>query len=413
MVRASLLMCGTLVLFTAGCGREDAKPALSTAEKPHVEADLTRTTISLEAFQKLKIATARASQEAARVRRPCTGYVIPQSLEQLNITAPVAGMVQPGKAFPLPGERLKAGQAIVLQPVLTPLEMVQTAMLRRDVEAEFKKAREKQAVADSEVKRLRELVEQGLRGKQELEEAVARQQQAKEDVQAAEFKLGLFHKGKSLELTPVSVELPADRTVLAVHVSPGQYVPAGAPLATVASLADPWLRVFVPEADLETVDRAAPLEIVFPPTRPGEKQAVALASPLPAVPEVDPVKHTAELLYQLKVPEGRTVARNQMFEVDVPLRQATKETVLPYSALIFDAHGGTWIYVQRSKKTDKQQVFQRLRVELGPSLGKNIVVRPPLGAEEVVVEGAGVLFSREFHRPPVAHAAKAEVEDDD
>ena len=109
------------------------------------------------------------------------------------------------------------------------------------------------------------------------------------------------------------------------------------------------------------------------------------------------------------------LAKDQMVTVYVPLGTARKECVVPYSAVVFDAYGGAWIYLDKTAKEAETHLYERRRVELGPAVKEGIVVRPALGPQEkIVVEGAAALFSREFHKPPVgAGAAKSEVDDDD
>lgn len=396
-----------ILLAFAGCNKGPAATT-SPAEKPHVEADLSRTSISDKQYQSLEIKTQPAGHEEAQAERACTAFVTARPEDSVTIAAPVPGVINAARktAFPVPGQKLSAGTKMLeLQPVVSPLDEVQLAVLKRGFESEFKKAEEKVKVVASEVKRLKELVDQKLRGKPDLEDAEARLNQAKEDVSAAEYKLNLFQKDKKagLELPALSIDSPQAGAIVAVHVSPGQYVPAATPLVSVMNLDQPWLRVLVPEADLERVDRTAPLALTLAGEGKTDKKLSVTATPVAVVPEVDRLKHTVTLLYSFKRPAGAALAKDQLLSVGVPLDKKKMETVVPYSAIVFDAYGGSWVYLHRFKEGDKTHIFERRRVELGPSLGERIVVRPPLEAsDQVVVNGAGVLFSREFHSPPVA-----------
>jgi len=167
------------------------------------------------------------------------------------------------------------------------------------------------------------------------------------------------------------------------------------------------------------------------------------ATPLGLVPQVDPVRHTADLLYELSpyslaargqqtvhavgsvaapllgmapagLPQRTAFAKDQMVTVYVPLGVKRVETVVPYSAFVFDAFGGAWIYLERTEAKAKEHRFERRRVEMGPVIGGEFVIRPGLtSSDRVVVTGAGFLFSREFHSPPVAAGHKQDIDDDD
>jgi multidrug efflux pump subunit AcrA (membrane-fusion protein) len=94
-------------------------------------------------------------------------------------------------------------------------------------------------------------------------------------------------------------------------------------------------------------------------------------------------------------------AKDQMVDVLVPLGGKRQESVVPYTAVVYDSYGGSWVYLDRSKDGDKKHVFERRRVEVGATVDGGVVIGA--GAQKgdrVVVEGVGVLFSREFHRPP-------------
>src|SRR5205807_3582505 len=108
-------------------------------------------------------------------------------------------------------------------------------------------------------------------------------------------------------------------------------------------------------------------------------------------------------------PERGLFAKDQMVSVYVPLGRQTRESVVPYGAVVFDAHGGSWIYLDRTASKDGEHRYERRRVDLGPTVGDGVVViRPALSdADRVVTAGAGLLFSREFHKTPVKLPAPA------
>jgi hypothetical protein len=190
-------------------------------------------------------------------------------------------------------------------------------------------------------------------------------------------------------------------------------------LFTIVDLNPIWIRVPVPEHDLPAID---------PQPKDGDPQAIvdvewknsggkdagkpafAKAIYKGRVPQVDPLKHTADFWYELKPTEDSTrLVKDQMVTVMVPTSQKTEGFVIPYSAIAHDAHGHAWIYVERTKESDKRHEFERRPVELVSSngTGDDVVIRAHLAdGDRVVVRGALLLFSRDFHKTPVPGEAK-------
>ena len=147
---------------------------------------------------------------------------------------------------------------------------------------------------------------------------------------------------------------------------------------------------------------AAGLQANGDPSNGGRRTHVAAFKA--AVRQVDPVRHTADLLYELppEADKSGLFAKDQMVAVLLPLGGEEEETVVPYSAVVFDAYAGSWIYLDRTADSKGPHVYERRRVELGAAVGDGVVIRPALRAQDrVVVDGAAKLFSAEFFKPPM------------
>src|SRR5262249_48265687 len=156
-------------------------------------------------------------------------------------------------------------------------------------------------------------------------------------------------------------------------------------------------RVPVPEHDLPRVEAGEPLTAVSAPGRSGWK-----AVPVGQVPAVDALRRTVGLLYKLERPSGGgplaggpgvTVGGRREGEVPtaggVPVPGFAKSCVVPYSAVVFDAQGSTWVYIDLSKDGAPEREYERRRVELGSAEGDGVAVRPaPKDGERVVTAGA-------------------------
>jgi multidrug efflux pump subunit AcrA (membrane-fusion protein) len=414
-------------------GKQPTAGSGSTAEKPKSEADLARTTLSDAHYASLHIKSEPAKTVPVQQHLTLNGWIIAPPGKESVLAAPVSGYVRlPGQngSFPAPIQKVTQGQELcVLEAVPTPVEraqlnaqLVQMQSLRRSIESELVKARDSLTLAQSEQKSVAELVASRIRGKQDLEQAETKVKHAKADLDAAQDKLRLFDASfgnieKDL-LRPQTLTASQAGTVLAVHVSPGQFVAAGTPLVTIADLSQPWLRVPVAEQDLQRIRASEKIEIQLAPGGPRWQ-----ASPEGLVPLVDPVRHTADLLYRLDLPAGNTkeegkrpppvLAKDLMVTVLIPLGEKRPETVVPASALVHDAFGGTWLYLELSPGKG-HHVFERRRIELGPTVPEGRVIRPGLTAKDkLVVKGAANIYSREFHKPPAGAAAAPPVVDDD
>jgi multidrug efflux pump subunit AcrA (membrane-fusion protein) len=411
-------------LLLVGCNQPPGPAPQKAAEKPKVEGELAYTTLSRTDADALGIKSKEIPTEATQEHLQLTGWVMAPQGREVTLTAPVGGHVRepraPGAA-PVAGWEVKEGRELfVLDPVLTPVEKIQLATLKRGLEAELSKAHKTLTLARVDLERVKGLVAQKLKQKQELEQAQLRVQHAEEDESAADTKL------KLLGWDRVPVVAPLSGTALTVHVSPGQYVPPAAPLVTIADLKELWVRVPVPENDLPDVDRSRPVTVTLRSADAAGNGARAAnpgprlydATPVAAVPLVDTARHTADLVYKMS-PRPRTApgkppaeptffAKDQMVTVFVPLGRKRDESVVPYDAVVFDAHGGAWVYIDRTLiKEDKVHRYERRRVELGPNVKGGVVLRPAAQpGERVVVSGAALLFSREFHKTPVHPAGK-------
>jgi multidrug efflux pump subunit AcrA (membrane-fusion protein) len=407
-----------LGLFLTGCGRGQGPASAPAPEKPRVEADLSRTTLTAEQARSLKIQSAPVSIKLVQERRKLTGWLIPKPGNELALTAPVAGLVlaPEADAFPLPGKTVLKGKELLrLEPVLGPVEQIQLASLKRGIESELAKAKESVNVGQSELDRMVELHKQKLRGLQDVEQAQARLKIAKEDLAAAEDKQKLF-AGFANGRKPAAISLtgPAGARVAAVHASSGQFVQAGGALLSLVRLDPLWIRVPVAEVDLSRVDRNQPIQVLpIPLTQAqlpaeGKQKKYLEAKFEDLVPQVDTARHTADLLYELIGPvPAEMQAKDQMVTVLLPMGPHVQEPVVADDAVIFDAYGGAWIYLDRTPADkDALHVYERRRVELGPPLQEGLVIRRAAlqPNDRIVTSGAGILFSREFHKPPVAKA---------
>ena len=390
-----------LVMSVAGCTGSTAKPipAPGPSEKAKSESELAFTNLSKTAYVKLDIQTQKVAVEEVRERLVLTGWIMAKPGHEVTLTAPTAGYVYFRKTqqAPIAGETVTTGQELLeLEPVLTPVERIQVAALKRSIEAELVKAQTTLKNADVEFKRAVEL--QKIRSKQEYEQAKKALDFAQEELAAAKDKLALFETQK------ITLKAPQAGTILQLHAGPGQYVPASAPLVTIIDLQPIWIRVPVPEFELPLVDPKDHVKITWknPLNGGADKPVFFDARPTGRIAQVDPAKHTADLWYELEATkEANRFVKDQMVSVRVPIGKTEKAVVVPYSAVVFDAHGHAWDYLELKEKDNKHQ-FERRPVELVTSVDDKVILRTRIAdGDHVVTKGAAILFSRDFHKTPV------------
>ncbi len=388
-----------LLASVVGCNNSPTKPA-PAAEKPKVESELAFTNLSKAAYVRLDIQTQKLMVAEEQERLALTGWIMAKPGHEVTMTAPTAGYVHfKSQKAPIAGKPVEKKQELLeLEPVHSPVEKIQIAALERSIKSDLVKAQTTLVNAEREFKRIAELFKQNLKSKQEYEQAEKAIDHAKEEIAGATEKLTFFK-------TPaIPMFAPQAGTILTLHVGPGQYVPASAPLLTIIDLDPVWLRVPVPEIDLPRVNLDANVEILLRVVdKDGkEKQVFPLAKPRGRVAQVDPLKHTAELWYELeKNTDTLRLVKDQMVPVKIPVGPKEKRPVIPYSAVVFDAHGHSWIYLERPAKDDKHR-FERRPIELITAVKDGLMIRSDLkDGDLIVTKGAAILFSRDFHKTPV------------
>jgi RND family efflux transporter MFP subunit len=438
VIQTSVCFGSLVFCLLPGCHRGSAQPPAASTEKPRDESALAKTTLTKEQRQSLGIVSESVTEGKAVRHEPVqeylklSGWVVARPGHEVTLTAPAPGHVvlaRPGKEFIGVGVAVSEKSEVCrLQPILTPVDQVQllaTKMqllnMKRGLQSDLAKATEGGRVAESDLQRVTDLHRQKIRSEQDLEQAQARAKYAREDLAAAKDKLKLFETiaagALDGKLPEMPVLAPLSGKVLAVHVGTGQFVAAGAPLVTIGDLSRPWLRVPIPEQELPRWKRDRPARLLLPGARSGREVELQTAETDPV--QVDLARHTADAFYELstvKPSDGKPLPgfhKDEMLTVQVPLGESRERTVVPAAAVVFDIHGGSWIYLERSPPDAKESVFERRRVQLGPRVSTGQVITPALAREDrIVTTGAAALFSREFYKPPAPGPAK-EVDDDD
>lgn len=372
---------------------EKPAPPASVA-KVLKEDEINVVKLTPEAEQRLGIETAVVERRSIQQSRTYGGEVMVPFGQSVLVAAPLGGELQvTDKGLPRPGARVRKGQPILsLFPLLTPEARTTLAGARVDAEGQIKNARTQVEGTRIALQRAKKLLRDDVGSQRNVDETEAQHEFAQKTLEAAEARrdllvkaLGEFERGTG---APLTIEAPTDGLLRSLNAQPGQAVPAGAALFEIVDLSRVWVRVPVYVGDQSDLAASEDAEIVPLTSRPGA--ASKRARPVEAPPSANLLAGTVDLYYELANVEG-TLAPGQRVGVTVPLIGEAENLTLPWSAVIHDIHGGTWVYEMTAEHT-----FARRRI-LVRFARKDLAVLAsgPAAGAKIVTAGAAELFGTE------------------
>jgi RND family efflux transporter MFP subunit len=243
--------------------------------------------------------------------------------------------------------------------------------------------------ARSRYEHVQELAKAGpLAGKELVaaKEALERARAAYEEVQQEFPFLPAEPYEHPLQLRAIEIHAPQQGQLVEVHVRPRQFVVQGDPLWTTADWSVLWLRVPVFEGDLFRIDRTSAAEITT-----SSQETPRSVAPTGIPQPTQDGRRTVDLTYEIANADGQ-LRPGQAVTVSLPVGGTTEEIVVPRSAVIWDGMGSAAVYIAEPANT-----FRRQRIQVGPALGNDIVVKDGLDrGQSVVTVGAEALYGEEF-----------------
>lgn len=310
----------------------------------------------------------------------------------VTMSAPISGKLMAlDKNHLKPGTPIKLGQLLYrIQPIITADTRANLVNALADAESLVNVAKSQVNATEIVLNRANKLL-QGLVGSQRnVDDANAAHEIALRNLEAAYVKRNALHQVVNLgTVDPIDIKSPQSGIVSNLFAVTGQLVTAGNPMIEISSLNTLWVRVPIPAGDLDSIDQAADAHIQSLSATAGAPSM--MAKPANAPPTADPLTSTTHLYYTL---ENNELALRPMQRVSVTLNSRQKHIqtlTIPWSAVVFDIYGGSWVYTQQSKN-----VYARKRVFLDHVDGDQAIASdgPPEGSK-VVVNGALELFGVE------------------
>jgi RND family efflux transporter MFP subunit len=400
----SHLLAVTGLALLAGCsGGEKAGSAAKApasappgkVQKATTEGGLDEVVLTAKAAERLAIRTEKVSSAERRRTRTVGGEVLVPAGRSLTITAPVAGTVRalPQHAWPAPGAAVTENQALARLVPFAPVDRDLRAQAQRQVDV----ARAKVEVSQTRLQRAEQLVADRAGSRKAAEDARMESAVANAELAAARSRLSQVGHGPLDADVAMWLRAPQPGLLRQVLVGPGQSVAAGAGLFEVASVDQLWIRVPLYIGDLGAVDETAAARVR--PLGGGAADSEVQARPVGAPPSADPRAATADLYFELADPQHRH-RPGERLAVTLQERGLRQALVVPWSAVVHDIHGGTWVYQAVSGAgagSGTGTRFVRRRVEVDFVDGAQAVLSRGLEAGvEVVSTGATELFGLEF-----------------
>lgn len=417
MLDLRLLSALALLWITvcAGCGGT-AKSAAAKSEPPAQVAKIAQedqlNTIQLKdtAAKRLGITIAAIERKKIDRSRVYGGEIALPPGASIIVSAPVGGTLQaPGKAaVSQVGATVARGQPIFLllpllspeRSVLTPAERIRfaeaknsVATARIDADGQVQQALVQVEAARIALERAERLFRDNVGTARAVDDAKAQQQLAAKALEAAHARKkyvdAIELDEAAGQLKPMTIDSPQDGIVRAAHAAVGEVVAMGAPLFEIMQGDPIWVRVPVYAGELSQIAADQPAQV----SGLGDaKGAEAMpAQPVNAPPTAVALASAVDLYYALPNPEG-TLRPGQRVSVRLPLTGALECLVIPWSAVLHDVYGGTWIYEQTAPLT-----YVRRRVQVRQVVDAMAILEdgPPAGAK-IVTAGVMELFGTEF-----------------
>ena len=387
----SLRLVALAAFVLAGCGDSGggappAKVEPATVESHHVgEADLVTLTLTAKAVERLGIETVAIAQGSAASLYEVAGEAVVPPGQMLIISAPVSGLVSVGSAATQPGERVQKGQALfAIKPLLAvPRD------LRVNAEAELGAAQARLDAAEERTARAKQMLADRVGSERALQDAQELEIVARTAVDAARAKLEQIKTAPLEADVEVQVVSPESGVLQQIQAAPGQMVSAGAPLFQVARLDPLWIRTPVYSGDVALLDLNASA-LVKPLNSPSSEQGLR-ARPADAPPSADPLASTSDLFYSLANPNG-SLRPGERLSIAIPRRSKDECLQAPWESILYDIHGGAWVYEQV-----EPLVFTRRRVSVDRVIRDVACLGAgPAAGTKVVTAGAAELFGTEF-----------------
>jgi membrane fusion protein, heavy metal efflux system len=368
----------------------------ATVTKTVKEDDLNIITLTPEAEKRLDLRTAPIDKRKVERSRFYGGEVTLPPGRSLVVSAPFAGTIRlpASGAAPIPGRPVEKNQPLLtIVPLLTPEARTTLATQLVDAEGQVKSAQVQLEAAQIALDRAKKLFAEQAGTKRNVDDAQAQFDIAQKTLEAAIARRNVIEKTiKGVDagsLTAITIDAPDAGILRNISVAPGQVVAAGVTLFEVMNPTIVWIKVPVYVGDIDEI--AADKPAAIGKLNASNPISNRLAKPIAAPPTANPLGSTIDLFYELEN-EKNPLNPGQKVGVTVPLRTQEDALVVPWSAIMFDVHGGAWVYERIA-----DHAYTRRRVQVHHVIDSTAVLTtgPPAGTN-IVTQGVAELYGKEM-----------------
>jgi len=371
------------------------KPAASVnASKAVSEASFNTITLKPSEAQRIAVQSAPVEQKSIPLTRDYGGEVMIPTGRAILVAAPVGGLLKaPVEGIPRVGQTVKQGEVIFqLLPLLTPEGRTALESARVDAEGQVKNAQVQLDAARIALDRAKNLLRDQAGSKRMVDEAQALYDGTQKTHEAVTARRDLLVKtlGDTASGTavPLSIAAPEDGQLRNIAALPNQTVPTGAALFEIINARQVWIRVPVYVGEHDEIDPEADAALGKLSAKTNSRGIVA--KPVAAPPSANSLASTVDLFYQAEN-EGLALIPGQRVGITIPLRGERPSLVIPWSAVVYDIHGGSWVYEELAPLSYvRRRVVVRSVIE-----DQAVLVGGPAAGTRLVVTGAQEIFGKE------------------
>ncbi len=369
-----LALCAALLAAVTACKEEKAEAG---PQRPPGEAWL-----SPQQLSSGQIVTAPVEEREVGGEITTSGRVAFDDLRVAHVFSPVSGRVVEISAHP--------GQKVAKGAQLAVIDSPDLGSALADVE----KAEADLIAAQHELARQTALVEAQAGARRDLESATDNERKARAEVQRAQARTRLLHRGggASVQGQRYILRAPIGGEVISRAVNPGvevqgQYGGGSAvELFTIGSIDQVWVLADVFETDLAKVQTGAALSAYVP-----AYEGRAFTGRVDWIsPALDPATRTARVRCVLKNERGEL--RPEMYATVKIASGVRTSLAIPRTAVLRQGEQ-TWVFTQLGRTEHGMLRFSRKQVQVDDAGGDLLPVISGLARGETVVTAGAIQLS--------------------
>lgn len=356
------------------------------------ESSLNTVHLNDDSSRKLDIQIATIKRQTVHTHNLYGGDIVIPTGGLVSVSAPISGkIISNGIAKFSAGMPVKSGQLLYrIQPILTADARANLVNALADAESAVNVAKSQVEATTIALDRAKKLLQDLVGSQRNVDEANAAHEIALRNLEAANVKRNALHQVVNVgTVESIDIKAPQAGIISNIFAVNDQLVSAGNPILEISTLNTMWVRVPIPTSDLIRIDQQAPASIQVDSANHDSPSITA--KPVSAPPTADPLTSSTHLYYALTDHRSSWRPMQRVTAAIPTLGKSTNALTLPWSAVVFDIYGGSWVYVQKSNHT-----FERKRVFIDHVDGQQAFLSEgPVEGSKVVINGALELFGVE------------------